>query len=247
MGCTMKVLYLIYQFVIFLPIMLVLTILATIITMIGCAVGNGDFWGYYPGKIWAKLFCIMSLCPVKVKGYENIDKNTSYVFVANHQGAYDIFLIYGYLNHNFKWMMKQSLSKIPFVGAACKSSGQIFVDDSGRSGIRQTIEQAENTLKEGMSMVIFPEGSRTLDGHIHRFKKGAFQLAYDVKLPIVPVTIEGPFKVMKRGTFLIHPHKLQMTIHKPIYMKFEKETEVDEIKTQAFNIIAASLGEKTSV
>ena len=196
----MRFFYLIYQIFVFLPIFLVVTILTAIIVIIGSSFGNGSFWGYYPGKYWSKFVCILSLCPVTVKGKENIDPSVSYMFVANHQGAYDIFLIYGYLNHNFKWMMKKGLRTIPIVGKACESAGHIFVDDSGAKGILKSIRQAKKVLCNGMSMVVFPEGSRTLDGNIHRFKKGAFQLAKDVNLPVVPLTIEGPYKVMRRGT-----------------------------------------------
>ena len=225
------------------PILLVLTILTALVTMIGCRLGNGDFWGYYPGKLWSRAFCRLSLCPVTVEGRENIDKNTSYVFVANHQGAYDIFLIYGFLGHNFKWMMKQGLRRMPLVGRACADAGHIFVDDNGSRGVRTSIMQAEQTLRGGMSLVVFPEGSRTLDGHIHRFKRGAFQLADDIGLPVVPLTIEGPFKIMKRGTLMLHPHRLRLTIHKPIAVNAGAEGEAERLRKAAFEVIATSLGE----
>lgn len=93
-------------------------------------VGQWKLLGILPSTHLVRLFCILSLVKIEVRGRENIDKNTSYVFVSNHQGAYDIFLIYGYLNHNFKWMMKKSLRNIPFVGSACAAAGHIFVDNS---------------------------------------------------------------------------------------------------------------------
>lgn len=92
--------------------------------------GGAHFWGYYPGKIWSQLICYLLLIPVKINGREKLHKRTSYVFVPNHQGSFDIFLIYGFLGRNFKWMMKKSLRKIPFVGKACESAGHIFVDRS---------------------------------------------------------------------------------------------------------------------
>ena len=126
----MKYLYLIYQIIVS-PILLVLTILTALTTTLGCGLGNGHIWGYYPGKIWSRLICYILLIPVKVIRNKNVHKNTSYVFVANHQGSFDIFLIYGFLNRNFKWMMKKSLRKVPFVGKACEAAGHIFVDKSG--------------------------------------------------------------------------------------------------------------------
>ena len=92
----MKVLYILYQLFIALPILLVLTILTAIVTIIGSWIGDPHFWGYYPGKIWSQLFCYVLLIPVKVVGHPEVLKKTSYVFVANHQGSFDIFLIYGF-------------------------------------------------------------------------------------------------------------------------------------------------------
>ena len=139
-------LYRVYQLFIGLPLLVILTIVTALEVGIGTTIGNGHFWGYYPGHWWGKLILKLFLIPVKVEGREHLEKEQSYVFVANHQGAFDIFLIYGHLNRNFKWMMKQSLRKIPFVGYACEKSHQIFVDKRGPSKIRQTYENAREIL-----------------------------------------------------------------------------------------------------
>ena len=111
----MKILYSIYQVCFALPLLLILTILTALVTIIGSLTGGAHIWGYYPGKIWSQLICYILLIPVEVHGKEKLHKHTSYVFVPNHQGSFDIFLIYGFLGRNFKWMMKKSLRKIPFV------------------------------------------------------------------------------------------------------------------------------------
>lgn len=213
----MKVLYFIYQWFIAGPIFILATFLTALVTIIGSFIGNKDFWGYYPPSIWSRFVCRLFLMKVYVYGRENIDRKTSYVFVANHQGAYDIWAIYGYLNHNFKWLMKKSLENIFMVGQACKSAGHVFVDDSSIAGIKKTIQEAEHTLKDGMSLVIFPEGSRTWDGKMIQFKKGAFILAGEFHLPVVPITIDGSFKAMPRFTYNMSPTVIRITIHKPIY------------------------------
>ena len=137
----MNILYRIYQFLIVLPLALVATGLCAIITILGCFTGFGNFWGYYPGKIWAWTVCRLLLLPIHVEGRENLVPGQSYVFVANHQGPMDIFLIYGFLGRNFKWMMKKSLRKIFLVGLACEKAGHIFVDKSGPKKIQQTIDR----------------------------------------------------------------------------------------------------------
>jgi 1-acyl-sn-glycerol-3-phosphate acyltransferase len=242
----MTILYFIYQWLVFMPLFIVLSILTALVTMLGCWLGKGDFWGYYPGHIWSKLTCWLALCPVTVRGRENIDPNTSYIFVANHQGAFDIFLIYGFMGHNFKWMLRKGIQKIPFIGRACTSAGHIWVDERGSKGMMQTIRQALNTLRGGMSLVIFPEGTRTKTGHLNPFKKGAYQLAGMMKLPMVPMTIEGPYQVLQKGSILIHPHRLTLTIHKPlppISKEEGSEAGVARLYEESRRVIAESLGE----
>lgn len=198
------------------PLMLVATVLAALVTIIGCALGGGRLWGYWPAHIWGRVFCWLTLVRVTVEGRENIDRKTSYVFVANHQGAYDIFSIYGYLNHNFRWMMKAALRSIPLVGYACEVSGQVYVDKSSPSALRHTMDRAEKLLSGGMSIVVFPEGARTWDGKMRPFKRGAFLLAQEFSLPVVPITIDGAFDVMPRFKKLPHWGHIRLTIHRPI-------------------------------
>ncbi|MBR5804137.1 MAG: 1-acyl-sn-glycerol-3-phosphate acyltransferase [Bacteroidaceae bacterium] len=238
----MKVLYCLYQLIIALPLMLVSTILTALITSIGCLLGNGHFWGYYPAKIWGWFTIHLFLLPIKVRGHEHIDKHTSYVFVANHQGAFDIFIVLGFLGRNFKWMLKQSLRRAPFIGRACHDAGYIFVDKSGPKKIKETIDRASRILQGGTSLVVFPEGSRTYDGQMIAFKKGAFQLADQLQMPVVPLTITGSFEVYPRthkGFVRFHP--LTLTIHKPIPPKGEGVDNMKATLDEAYNVIQGEL------
>ena len=236
----MVVLRFLYQWFFVMPIIVVITIMTALITIIGCFLGNHRVWGYYPGLIWSRLFCLISLVRIEVRGREKLDRSTSYVFVANHQGAYDIFLIYGYLGHKFKWMMKSSLRRIPFVGAACAAAGFIFVDRSGK-GLRETLAAAEKILTGGMSLVVFPEGSRTPDGKIHRFKKGAYQIADDLSLPVVPLTIDGSYRVLSKNSKLIRPGKIVLTVHDPIFPQADGHYDMDALITDSYRVIEAAL------
>lgn len=214
----MKIFYRIYQLFIVLPLFLVATILTALVTVVGCMVGNGHFWGYYPGRLWSQFTIRLLLLPLHVEGRENLVKGQSYVFVANHQGMFDIFMIYGFLGRNFKWMMKKSLRHMPFVGVACQAAHHIFVDRSSPSAIKHTYTEARETLQEGMSLVVFPEGARTFTGHMGEFRRGAFMLADELGLSVVPLTINGSFNVMPRMRDFrwIVWHPLTLTIHKPI-------------------------------
>ena len=236
----MKYLYRAYQLCIALPVLLALTILTALVTMAG-SLFNAHVWGYYPGKIWSQIICYVLLIPVKVSGHKNIDRKTSYVFVANHQGAFDIFLIYGFLGRNFKWMMKKSLRKLPFVGKACESAGHIFVDRSGPRKIYETIQKARCTLTDGTSLVVFPEGARTFTGHMGYFKKGAFQLADELQLPVVPLTINGSFDILPRTGRWIKWHRLTLTIHPPIPPQGQGAEDIKATMEKAYAAIESAL------
>lgn len=240
-----KILFFLYQWIVTVPILAVLTIITALTTVIGSAIGSIDFWGYWPPRIWSRCVCVLWGVRVKVRGRENIDSSTSYVFVANHQSAFDIWAIYGYLGHNFKWLMKKSLEKVPFIGSACRSAGHVFVDDANPRGVRQTIADAEQRLRGGMSVVIFPEGSRSYDGKMNTFKRGAFLLAAEFNLPVVPVTIDGAFARMPRWTYNVTPGTIVVTIHKPIYPG-PRGFNTRELMEQARREIASSLPAESS-
>ena len=239
----MKYLYRLYELFIFIPIFLVYTIVLGSACAIGSVLGNGHFWGYYPGHLWSWLTVRLLLLPVKVEGREHLDPKQSYVFVANHQGAFDIFLIYGFLNRNFKWMMKRELGAIPIVGVACRCSHQIFVDKRGPSKIRKTYEQAREILKEGMSVVVFPEGARTFTGHMGFFRRGPFMLADELQLPVCPLTINGSFDIMPRmkDWHWVNWHPLKLTIHEPIKPSGKGRDNIDYLKDESYKAVMSSL------
>lgn len=242
----MKIAYRIYEIIICLPLILIATILTAVVTVIGCTLGNGHFWGYYPGKLWSQFILWILLIPVKVTGRENLKHGESYVFVSNHQGAFDIFLIYGHLCRNFKWMMKIGLRRIPLVGYACVKAHHIFVDKSGPKKIKASYDTARATLKDGMSLVVFPEGSRTHDGHIGTFHRGAYLLADELQLPVVPLTINGSFEILPRDKKGIIPDRqsITLTIHAPIYPKGKGADYARKTMDESREVIISGLEER---
>ena len=239
----MQYIYRVYLLCIAVPVIVLLTIVTSVTVTLGCLLGNGHFWGYYPGKVWAACILKVLLMPVKVSGREHLKAGQSYVFVSNHQGSFDIFLIFGYLGRNFKWMMKHQLRKIPFVGVACEMSHQIFVDKRGPSKVKETYDKARHTLKDGMSVVVFPEGARTFTGHMGVFRRGAFMLADELQLPVVPLTINGSFDVLPRtGKFYqITRHALTLTIHEPILPQGHGPENIKYAMQQSYDAIMADI------
>jgi 1-acyl-sn-glycerol-3-phosphate acyltransferase len=225
-----KILYKVYFWVIAMPLFIVITLTTATTVIFGCLLGGMRFFSYYPGMVWSRLACMLTLCPVTVRGRENIKKGESYVFVSNHQGAYDIFAIYGHLGVPIKWMMKKGLAKIPFVGYACRMAGFIFVDNSSARNAQKSVLDAKRNLPSGHSLIIFPEGARTSDGRLQKFKRGAYQIAADLQLPIVPITINGSYKIMRLNSPNIRPHRIEMIIHPPVMPHKKDENDKENMQ-----------------
>ena len=139
-------------------------------------------------------------------------------------------------------MLKASLRHAPLIGRACYDAGYIFVDKSGPKAIKQTIDRARSILQKGTSLVVFPEGSRSWEGHMIAFKKGAFQLADQLQMPVVPLTITGSFNVYPRThKGFVNFHPLTLTIHKPIPPKGEGPENMKATMDEAYDVIQKGL------
>ena len=176
-----------------------------------------------------------------MKGLEKIERGKSYVFAANHQSMFDIFVIYGWLPVRFKWIMKKELRKVPFVGLASEMAGHIFVDRSNAHAAKVSIEKAKKQLKKGNSIVVFPEGTRSSNGQMRKFKKGAFQIAADLALPIVPVTIKGSFERLSKTSFKVKPGVIEMIIHQPIEVTPYLPDRIPDLMKTSWEVIHSVL------
>lgn len=201
---------------------------------------NGD---YYPAVIWCRLMCYVFLIPVKIVGREeNVEKDKNYVFVANHQGMFDIFILYGYIMKNFKWMIKKQLRKVPMLGLACEKTDHIFVDRTTPQ--KDILRKSLNVLKSGKSMAIFAEGTRTDNGKLGTFKKGAFAVANLAQKPIVPIAIQGAYDILPKGCWCAHWSPVTVTFHKPIECIGRDSKNVEYLLTESRAAIAKTLGEE---
>lgn len=226
----MKYLYIIYQYLIAFPILWILTMLTAIITILLFPWPNCKFVNWVQ-KLWSRSFGWMLFLPVTITGKENIKPGQSYVFVANHQSMLDVWIIYGWLPVIFKWLMKAELRKVPFVGSACKAAGHVFVDRSSPMAAKKSLEDVEKVLTNGICTVIFPEGTRTLNGEVGRFKRGAFQIALELNLPIIPISLSGCYEAMNRKAKYVTWHPVHMHIGGPILPEqFDKENPMTTIE-----------------
>ena len=171
---------------------------------------------HHYGRLWGKIALLVNRVKVRVEGIEHLKGEGPYIFMSNHQGTYDIFALLGHLPFQFRWLAKKELFSIPFFGWVMAAAGYVSVD---REGTRKTVEamnEAAQKIREGMSVVIFPEGSRSPDGSIQPFKKGGFTLAIKTKVPIIPISIIGSREIMPKGKLTVTSGEIRIRIDHPI-------------------------------
>jgi len=210
--------YWLWQYLIAWPILVVLTAFTAIFTVCTVFWRNAEFV-HKVQQFWSRSFFWLMFLPVSVDGTEHIKPGQSYVFVANHQSMFDVWLVYGWLPVIFKWLMKAELRKVPFVGTGCKAAGHIFVDRRNAKAAMESLKEVERQLVNGVCTVIFPEGTRSKDGEVGRFKRGAFQIAWDLGLPVIPLSLDGCFEVLPKGKPFVHRHAVHMHIGEAIDLK----------------------------
>jgi 1-acyl-sn-glycerol-3-phosphate acyltransferase len=136
--------------------------------------------------------------------------------MPNHQSNFDIPVLLAHLSVQFRWLAKVELFTIPIFGHAMRKAGYISIDRYNRESAFESLKIAANKIKSGVSVLIFPEGTRSRDGKIRSFKKGGFVLAIDSGVPIVPIAIKGTRSIMTKGKFRVNPGHVSLVIHKPI-------------------------------
>jgi len=193
------------------------------------------------GSSWARINSFFTPMVLEVAGRENIDPEQSYVIISNHQSHYDIFVLYGWIGVDFKWVMKESLRKIPFLGPACARLGHIFIDRSDSKSAIESINRAKEKIINGTSVIFFPEGTRSSTEEMISFKKGAFRFALDLEIPILPVTIIGTRNVLPRDTMNLFPGKVKMVIHPPVEIEGYRDKDIQILMDECRAVIQSSL------
>jgi len=241
-----KILHFVYQpykWLVYIPFFCLSTVVFGSIAATLAFLINERVASFVGGVIWARLNAWMAPIFVKVSGRENIDIKQSYVVIANHQSAFDIFVLYGFLGIDFKWIMKQELRKLPGIGIGCEKVGHIFIDRTDHESAMKSLSAAREKIVNGTSVIFFPEGTRSPDGIIRDFKKGAFKMALDLDMPILPVTIIGTKEILPNKTMDLFPGKALMRIHEPISVKGYSDENINELIEKARKIMVKGIGQ----
>jgi len=236
-----------YKWLILFPLLLVSTLFFASLALVLVYLVNPKVASQIAGVLWARLNCFLTPIGVKVSGRSHVDKSQSYVIVSNHQSQYDIFVLYGWLDIDFKWVMKKELRKVPGIGVSCEKIGHVFIDRFNRQAAMASLEEAKGRIVHGTSIVFFPEGTRTKDGSLGRFKKGAFRMALELGLPILPITIKGTRDILPSGTLDLLPGRAELIFHAPIEVAGMKKENLDEMMARSRQVIASGLGEEEQV
>lgn len=167
-------------------------------------------------RLWGWLILAANGITVRVRGFEHIDLTRPSIYMSNHQGTFDIFTLLAHLPVQFRWVAKAGLFRIPVLGWAMSTAGYISLDRSKRKRAYRSMKTAAQKIKEGASVVIFPEGSRSFDGALQPFMNGGFTLAIKAGIPICPITINGSWAIMPRTTLRIKKGTIRLVIERPI-------------------------------
>ena len=183
-------------------------------------------------RMWARSIMFASRIKVTVNGLANIDPTQSYVYMSNHQSNFDIPVLLAYLPVQFRWLAKAELFKIPIFGRAMRGAGYIKIDRYNQESAFESINEAARKMKNGVSAMIFPEGTRSRDGNIRSFKKGGFVMAVNAGVPIVPIVLKGTWTIMDKSSLIINTGEVSLNILAPIATTgYTRETKDDLIKS----------------
>lgn len=189
---------------------------------------EGDSPLIFP-KLWGTglLWCI-GVKP-EVHGLENVEPDRPYIFAANHQSAFDIFVLLAVLPPKVRFLAKKELFSIPLFGQGLRKAGNLPVDRSNRQAAMRSIDQAAQAVRHGRSIIIFPEGTRSKTLEMLPFKKGGFILAIKSGQPIIPVSISGARAILPRGWGRVHPGPIKVVFGQPIPTDTYKTRNKDEL------------------
>jgi len=225
-----------------LAIVIAVTMVLSLVTVL-C--GPFDVQGkrvYRINQFWTWLIVKFSGITLTVKGLNRLDPRRQYLFVANHQSNFDIpVLVQALPPFQLRWIAKKGLLWIPIFGWAMWAAKHIFVDRADSLAALKILRLANQRIAAGISVVVFPEGTRSTNGKLLPFKRGGFVLALKTKTPIVPVTINGTGKLLARGEWRVRPGAINVTIGAPIAAEDFRPGGLRGLSAQVQEIIAANL------
>ncbi|MBI9092964.1 MAG: 1-acyl-sn-glycerol-3-phosphate acyltransferase [Desulfobacterium sp.] len=212
MDDILKKVYQPYKWFFVFPFMVISTLFHGVVCIVAVILFGADA-GDRVAVSWARLACVVTPIRVKIRGRCNCAREKTYVVVANHQSMVDIPVVHGWLGLKIKWVMKKELKKVPVFGPACQSLGCIYIDRSDSAAAIKSMAAAKARLTKKSAVLFFPEGTRSRNGRLLPFKKGAFRFAMDAGLPILPITIRNSRQILPSDSLDLCPGEVEIVIH----------------------------------
>jgi len=204
-------------------IVIIYSLIVAILSIIICPVDHRNKVSNPLMKIWTKGVLFIYGIKVNVYGSENIDPAAGKIYISNHASYLDIFIQLAKLPDNVRMIYKKEINHVPLLGWAMYCAGFVSIDRVKVREAMRSLDKAAERVKNGLSVVIYPEGTRTKDGTVGEFKRGMFFLADKSKADIIPVSLTGTFELMPLGSMKVKPGMVNMVIGKPVKYKKDKE------------------------
>jgi 1-acyl-sn-glycerol-3-phosphate acyltransferase len=203
---------------------------------------KGRLSHFYCGAPWAKTILWVCGVKVEVKGLKNVDSHVPRVYLTNHQSYFDILALFACLPVSFKFVVKEELMRIPLFGLAMKLTGHVAVDRHDYRKAVKSMNEAAEKIGNGVSMLIFPEGTRSEDGRLQPFKNGGFRLALKAGCDVVPMAIINSRSIVPKGSLRINKGTFGLHIGKPISVKDYSKKDIDKLMTRVRESMMSLMG-----
>lgn len=234
-------LYSVYQWLVYVPLVALATLAGALGAIILARLISPRAGSMYMAVPWCRLVAALVPVRVSVEGRENIEPGRSYIVVSNHQSQFDIPVIYGFSGLDLCWVMKAELKRVPLIAQGCRAIGHVFVDRSEPDQARAEINRLAQRLQEGTGILFFAEGTRSRTGKLLPFKKGAFRVAIDRQLPVLPVTVIGTSDILPPASLRVRPGRARLIIHTPISTAGLDAEDINCLRARVYAIIDHAL------
>ena len=225
------------------PAISVYTVVLGAISLASALVDRRGRTAHWCARTWSWLILATTGVRVRTSGVDHVPPLGSYVFVSNHQSIYDIPILFANMPFQLRIIAKASLGAFPVLGWHLRCTGHLLVDRA-RAGA-STLRQVSRLVRDGHSLIVFPEGTRSVEGHVSRFKGGLFLVAVEAGLPVVPVAVIGSRHVMRKGRLMTCPGEVELVVHAPIPTAGLGRLDSRSLAARVHAVVASTVSSRT--
>lgn len=236
-----------FTYLVLIPLLALSTIFCGTLSLLVSLWDKNGRQQHFIARMWAKSLLLIALSPVKVVHAERLRRKGAAVYACNHLSYMDTPTLFGSLPFQFRILANHYLFKAPFMGWHLTRSGQVPIDQSSMRSQVAGLMRGVKTLKEGMNLLLFPDGGRAPDGRIHQFMSGATFMAVKAQVPIVPMALVGTYELLPMHTYHLHPRPVMLVVGDPIPTEGKTSKDVDALTQQLFEAISSMYYEHSSI